>query len=77
MGHINDRLFSIIEVHSKCDSKITVGIQELFHNPQDLEVINAIQEIGNDVLDLDVNQSMYFQPNRDDDSSKGIIKRIR
>ncbi len=37
----------------------------------------AMQYIIDDVLDLKLNESMYFQPNRDDKSSKGIILRIK
>lgn len=40
------------------------------------EYIYALHEILDKVLDLKDGQSMYFQPCRDNDDSKGIILRI-
>ncbi len=36
----------------------------------------ALQGIVDDVLDLEQGDSMYFQPNRDNGDSKGIILRV-
>jgi len=43
----------------------------------DFEYRFAAQEISDDILDLKVNESMYYQPNRDDKDSKAIILRIK
>ncbi len=40
------------------------------------ELAYALHEILDDVLDLELYQSMYFQPNRDVGQSKGILLRI-
>ena len=40
------------------------------------ETAYALQEQIDAVLDLKINESMYFQPNRDDNNSKAIITRI-
>ncbi|PCJ57317.1 MAG: hypothetical protein COA65_09670 [Rhodospirillaceae bacterium] len=37
----------------------------------------ALQDIIDEVLDLGLGHSMYFQSNRDNTDSKGIIVRIR
>lgn len=42
----------------------------------DAEYIYALQDRMDDVLDLRRGESMYFQPNRDNESTKGIIVRI-
>jgi hypothetical protein len=42
----------------------------------EFEVIYSLQEQIDKVLDLQRGQSMYFQPNRDDNNSKGIITRF-
>jgi len=36
----------------------------------------ALQEIIDEVLDLEQGDSLYFQPNRDGNDSKGIILRV-
>ena len=41
------------------------------------EYMYALSQVLDSVLDLKENESMYFQPNRDDKNSKGIITRIR
>jgi hypothetical protein len=41
----------------------------------DWEFVYALHELAESVIKLDVNESMYFQPNRDNDKSKGIIVR--
>ena len=40
------------------------------------EYVYALREMIDTVLLLKRGESMYFQPNRDDPNSKGIIKRI-
>ena len=42
----------------------------------DYEYIYALRDIINEVLDLKIGESMYFQPNRDNADSKGIILRV-
>lgn len=41
----------------------------------DTEVKYALQDIGDKVLDMKIGDSLYFQPNRDDKKTKGIILR--
>jgi hypothetical protein len=41
------------------------------------ELYFAMNEEVDKILDLKVNESMYFRPNRDDKNSKGIITRIQ
>lgn len=53
-----------------------VTLNSLTDTKQDLELFYAIQDIIDEVLDLKVEESMYFQPNRDDKNSKGIIRRV-
>lgn len=42
----------------------------------DAEYIYAMCEIIDEILDLRVEESMYFQSNRDNKNAKGIIYRI-
>ena len=43
----------------------------------DYEYIYALDFYGLDkILDLKLNESVYIQPNRDDETSKGILTRI-
>lgn len=46
-------------------------------NMDDYEFIYALQEIADDVLDLKINESLYFKPNRDNELAKGIITRVK
>lgn len=41
------------------------------------EIWYAMDDRLDEVLDLKVGESMYFQPNRDDKKSKGIIFRVK
>lgn len=41
------------------------------------EVIYAMQDIMDDILDLKVDKHLTFQPNRDNDQSIGLIVRIQ
>lgn len=41
------------------------------------EYINALAENIDTILDMQIGFSMYFQPNRDDSTSKGIIVRVQ
>jgi len=45
-------------------------------NDEGYEFEYALQGIVDDVLDLKQGDSMYFQPNRDNGDSKGIILRV-
>lgn len=45
-------------------------------NQNEYEYIYALTDILDSVLDLKVDESIYFQPNRDDKTSKGIIRRF-
>lgn len=42
----------------------------------DYEAIYAMQEIKDEIERLKVGENMYFQPSRDEETSKGIITRI-
>ena len=50
---------------------------DIHDNKDDVEVYYALQDIFDKVLDLAKCESMYFQPNRDNKDSKGIITRVR
>lgn len=44
--------------------------------PESMEYIHALNEIIDSVMDLKVGKALYFQPNREDKNSKGIIVRL-
>lgn len=52
-------------------------IYELDPEESHYEFRYALNDIIDDVLDLKNGESMYFQPDRQDINSKGIIKRIQ
>ena len=52
------------------------SINEIINNTED-EVYFALQDEIDLVLDLRKEESMYFQPNRDNNNSKGIITRVK
>ncbi len=47
------------------------------NNVDDLEYIYALQDMLDEVLDLQLDESIYFQPNRDNNLAKGIITRVK
>jgi hypothetical protein len=58
----------------------TVTVDELMEVPSNNDNLPeyeyAMKDIADMVLDLRVHESIYFQPNRDDKASKGIIYRM-
>ncbi len=69
------------KIQTPWNSEVTCpNIQDLaeeFEKEDPDELYNALAEIIDEVLDLKQGESMYFQPNRDDNKSKGIITRIK
>ena len=71
------RMYSIEESVNGIISNYRIKLTEIMDKASDSETIYAIQECIDDIMDLKLNKSMFFQPNRDDEESKGIITRIR
>lgn len=64
---------------SECGSSsrlVIVYPRDDFEEGSDYEFVYALDERRDEVLSLKKGQAMYFQPNRDDETSKGIITRI-
>jgi len=55
----------------------TIDFSEIIDSKSIAETIYSMQEIIDEILDLKIKESIYFQPNRDDSKSKGIITRMR
>lgn len=53
-----------------------ITLETLLNSKEDLEYLYAMRDIIDSVLDLKAGESMYFQPNRDDKNSSGIILRV-
>lgn len=83
MSAISNRIFQIVIVEPGTKgyvfTKEHITFDQLFHNKDKnpFEFIFALQEIADAVLDLKENESMYFQPNRDNNQTKGILLRIK
>ena len=80
MSALSNREYKVIAVESAESYEVELTFNDILNldDPDDtLELIYAIQEVGDKVLDLKVNESMYFQPYRDMKESKGIIIRIK
>lgn len=52
-----------------------VTLKSLLESDEEMEYIYAMREELDRILDLKIGESIYFQPNRDDKSTKGIIRR--
>lgn len=60
------------EYHPNCS---IFDIERMSHI-EDMETGHSLMEGLQSILQLAIGQSMYFQPHRDDNTSKGIITRI-
>ena len=78
MSVITNRTYSVIEVQNGVIAKNTFTFEQIVLDEKSgYEIVYAMQEVFDAILDLQVNDSMYFQPNRDNKSSKGIIVRTK
>ena len=50
--------------------------REIEHNGGEYEYVYALMEHEKELLSLQVGQSMYFQPVRDDNTTKAIVIRV-
>ena len=73
---MSKRTFQVAECYGAGMDCWKITLQEILDPTDDREVVYALQEIIDDILDLPAGDSMYFQPNRDDDGTKGIIRRM-
>lgn len=51
-------------------------LNTILHSEEDAEVLYAMREVIDQILDLYPGEPLYFHPNRDDKSTKGIIRRV-
>jgi len=80
MKHISKRVFEILFFEGGQSIHLEVELNELFSdtsNEDNFEYVYAMQDSIDDILDLRVNDTMYFQFNRDDVNTKGVIRRIK
>lgn len=74
------RSFEIFMAEAGTTQTVTEDIHTLLDPKdfgEDFEYKYAAQEVTDEILDLKVGESMYFQPNRDDKNSKGVIIRTQ
>lgn len=71
------RIYSVETSTNGVIENFRIDFSEIIEKNSITEVVYAIQDIFDDVMDLKVKEAMYFQPNRDDSRSKGIITRMR
>lgn len=65
-----------ISEQGSCSQQYIAFNQPIHNYLGDYEFVNAMAEIENEIDKLFVGDCMYFQPNRDDKTSKGIITRV-
>lgn len=53
-----------------------VSFKTLTDGESDAEFIYSMRQIIDSILDLKVGESIYFHPDRDDESTHGIIRRV-
>lgn len=73
------RSFKIVTLTPIKDCVIVEDYEVSFRdivNDTEYETYFALQEIIDEVMDIPLGCSMYFQPNRDNIFSKGIIHRL-
>lgn len=71
------RVYSVETSVNGTIENFRIKLNEIIDEDSVFETIYSMQERIDDILDLHTNKSMFFQPNRDDVESKGIITRIR
>ncbi|MBL4654165.1 MAG: hypothetical protein JKY53_15075 [Flavobacteriales bacterium] len=72
------RKYEITTVESGATDTIFREIDQIINSDDEgFEFEYALQGIIDQVLDLGLGHSMYFQPNRDNKDSQGIIVRVR
>ncbi len=74
------RVFQIVYTCGKNNQiaeRISWFLKDLLDEKNDYELAYALQEVIDSVLDLTVDEAMYFIPNRDNETSKGIIVRVK
>ena len=75
------RSFNIVST-SGCKTNLiqdtfTWSLNDLLSEDNDYETAFALQDILDEVLDLRFGDALYFQPNRDNQKTKGIIVRVK
>ncbi len=72
--------YNIVVTENGITNIHTYSFENLFLNKTeegcDWEFVYALHELAEHVIKLEIDESMYFQPNRDNNKSKGIIVRI-
>lgn len=59
------------------DIKVNLlSIYEKSENENDFEYNYALQDSIDEILDMKINETIYFQYNRDNKNSKGLLTRI-
>lgn len=53
-----------------------LSIYKKSENENDFEFNYALQDSIDEILDMKINETIYFQYNRDDKNSKGLLTRI-
>lgn len=71
----SQRMYEIFIIENGEAIKLKLSVESIFQESEN-EYMFALQEITDTVLDLKKGESMYFQPNRDNGKSRGIILRI-
>ena len=74
---MSKRKFRVVLIDGNSFHENTISFDQLIGKLSSVdEYFFAMQECIDSILDLKLNESMYFRPNRDDKNSKGIIMRI-
>lgn len=76
------RKFILLMAEGGESEQVLLDVSKLSESPKEkmgdqYEYIYALREITDEVLDIRKGESMYFQPNRDNDLAKGIITRVQ
>lgn len=71
------RSFKSITQDGNHTSQMAFSLEDIVKNHGDYEIYYALDDVLDQVLDLKVEETMYFQPNRDNKMSKGILLRIQ
>lgn len=76
--HNSNRKYLVVGVEGGDSFVLDISINKLMKkdSDNDSEVLYAMQEITDEILDLKKNESMFFQADRNNEHTKGVILRI-
>lgn len=71
------RTYKVVSTENNLNQMDAITLTDLLLSNDDSELFYAMTEVIDEILDLNIGESLYFQPNRDRKNSEGLILRIK